>query len=131
MFSCKFCKIYQNSFFIEHLETAENILKSQAFYRSLLNRNVHQFIFIFFMEPFLSWVFKVFSLRSIASSWISQTVKIKPIAESFWVNRIFEIGSSRSTFNYSYSFRKQPATSVFRETWAITPTNLLKENLTY
>ena len=33
--------------------------------------------------------------------------------------------------NYSYSLRKQPAASVFRETWANTPTNLLKMNLTY
>ena len=64
-------------------------------------------------------------------SWISQAVKIKPITESFWVRRIFEIDLSRSTFNYSYSFRKQPAASVFKETWAIIPTNLLIKNLIY
>ena len=43
-------------------------------------------------------------------------------------------------FNYSYSFRKQPDTSVFKnkkccfpdqETWVIIPTNLLKKNLTH
>ena len=32
---------------MEHLETTGNILKSKAFYKFLLNRNVHQFIFIF------------------------------------------------------------------------------------
>ena len=64
-FSVNFVK-FQHSFFKEHLETAGNILKSWAFYRSLLNKNVRQFLFIFFKESFLSWVFKVFSSRLIA-----------------------------------------------------------------
>ena len=33
-------------FFIEHLEMAGNILKSQWFYRSILVRNVHRFHFL-------------------------------------------------------------------------------------
>ena len=68
MLFCEFCKIHQHSYFKEHLEKAENTLKSQAFYRSLLNRNAPQFIFIFFKESSLSRVFKVFSSRSIASA---------------------------------------------------------------
>ena len=48
--------------------TPGSILESQAFYKSLLIRNVHQFIFIVFKESFLSKVFKVFYSRSIASA---------------------------------------------------------------
>ena len=52
-FSVNFVKFISIAFLKERLETAGNILKSQAFYRSLLNRNVPQFTFIFFKESFL------------------------------------------------------------------------------
>ena len=52
--SFEFWEIYQDSFFIAHLWTAGNILKSEGFYRSPLNWNVHQFIFIFVKEYFLA-----------------------------------------------------------------------------
>ena len=148
MFSCEFCKIYQNSFFIEHLETAGNILKSQAFYRFLLNRNFHPFIFIFFKESFVMnfqgflFVVNCIGLKAVSvTSWILHTAKIKCITESFWVKRIFEIDSSRSTYLIIHihfessqplvSLKIKAVASSIRETWTITPTNLLKENLTY
>ena len=57
MFSCEFCKIYQNRFFIERLETAGNILKSQGLYRSFLNGNVTQFISKPFFQTFTNLFF--------------------------------------------------------------------------
>ena len=50
LFFSEFCKVNQNSVSIQQLETTGNILKFQTFNRSLLNRNVHQFNFIFFKE---------------------------------------------------------------------------------
>ena len=106
-------------------------------------------LFSFFPRNLLGHEFLTFSLRGqldglCVTSWILQTAKIKCITESFWVNRIFETDSSSRLNNYSYSysylFRKQPAASFFknktvasliRETWTVTPTNVLKKNLTY
>ena len=99
--------------------------------------------FHFFKESFLScksfqgFLFAIICIGQRTrrvTPWISQTAKINSITESFWVSRIFVIDSSRSTYyNYSYSFGKQPAAiaSLSREMWAITPTILLKKNLTY
>ena len=61
--------------------TPGSILESQAFYKSLLIRNVHQFIFIVFKESFLSKVFIRFSIRGqlhrpSVTAWISLTAKI-------------------------------------------------------
>ena len=52
VFSCEFCEIYQNNFFIEHLRTTGNVLKSQ---RPLINRNVYHFILFFFKEYFSTY----------------------------------------------------------------------------
>ena len=112
MFSCEFCKIYQNSSFIECLETAGNIFKSQAFYRSLLNLNAHQFIFNFFKKSFLSWVFKVFSSQSIAPARRHQVQRGScRLPKSSPSQKVFErVGLTY----YLHSFRKQPAASVFK-----------------
>ena len=91
---------------------AEKVPKSQRVYRSLLNRNVHPFIVIFFEECFLRGAifskvallrpeneheFSRFSISCIVPKilsvmyWISQTSKIKSTRENFCSSRIFEI----------------------------------------
>ena len=75
-------------------------------------------------------------------SWISQTSEIKFITKSFWGSRIFgKFGIHHDrVINYPYSFRKQSATSFFKnrngcfpdqETCVITPTTLVKKDLTH
>ena len=107
--------------------TPGSILESQAFYKSLLIRNVHQFIFIVFKESFLSKVFKVFYSRSIASAQcngldLADCQNHSPSQKVFeWVgflrlihlHRLIHIhfGSSQPLVNYSNSFRKEPAAS--------------------
>ena len=116
--------------------TPGNILKSQAFYRSLLIRNVHQFIFIFFKQSFLSQVFKVFSLQSIASA-LCNVLELAEICQNqvhhrkFWVSRISEIHIHFGSNQPLSSLKIKPVAYLIMETWEITPTNLLKENLTY
>ena len=103
--------------------------------------------FSFFSRNLLGHEFLAFSLRGqlhrlCVTSWILQTAKIKCITEGFWVNRIFETDSSSRlnnySYSYSYSFRKQPAASFFKnknccfpDQGNVTPTNVLKKNLTY
>ena len=106
----------------ELLKKAGNILKSQVFHKSLLTRNVctsfvffHIFLGMFsypssylkrilflLEEYFLFAVNCIGSKTLIVMSWTSLSSKIKSIIESFRKNRI------------SYSFRKQPATSFFK-----------------
>ena len=138
MFSCEFCKIYQNSFFIEHLEAAGNILKSQALYRSLLIGNFHQFMFIFFKESFsMSFQGLLFVIHCIGpktlrvTSWISQGAKIKSVTESYSYNYrkylsekdfgidSYHFGSSQRLV----SLKIKTAVSLIRGTWAIIPIN--------
>ena len=47
-------------------------------------------------------------------SWISQTSEIKSIKESFKGSTIFEMIHLNCLINYSYSFRKQPTASFFK-----------------
>ena len=74
------------------------------------------------------------------TTWILHTAKIKSITESFWVKRFLRLIHLDRLINYSYSFRKQSAASVFKNKNCCFPdqgnvchytTNLLKQNLTY
>ena len=115
--------------------TPGNILKSHAFYRSLLITNVHQFIFIFFKQSFLSRVFKVFSLQSLASA-LCNVLELADCQNqvhhrTFWVSRLSEIHIHFRSSQPLSSLKIKPVAYLIMETWAITPTNLIKKNLTY
>ena len=136
LFSCEFCKILQNNFFIEPLETTGNIRKSQAFYRSPL--------FSFSSKNLFYHGFPRFSLCGqlhwrktlIVTSQILQTAKINPIAkflieQNFW-DWFIEIDLLIIHVHFGgnqppVSLKIKTVASLIRETWVITTKNSVKK----
>ena len=119
----KFVKIQY--FFIEHMETAGNILKCLAFYRSLPNRNVHQFVFIL-QGIFFYHEFSRFSLRGQFHRPGDFKCNVLVFERVGFLRLIHH-----RLINYSYLFRKEPTASFFKNknccfrdqgSWAITLT---------